>query len=386
MNQRNPIVALLLSFIPGVGHAYLGRPIRFLLYGGGFFGSMGLLLLLLMSGGPTEGAVILLIIGLLFGVANFIDMVVSLVTGPTKGYEQAAFAGDTMALRAMEQQREKMQTILLSFVPGVGHMSIGLLQRGMTFLVSFIGLFAIVMFICFVTGTGEFLVFLLALPVIWIYSMFDAIQQLQRKHSGLAAHDRPFFEELEDQIGSGRKNKLLAMALSLFPGAGHLYLGMQKRGLQIMGGFLVAIYLMDSLRLSLFLFLMPLVWFFAFFDALQCISRYERSDMRDQPLFDQLAPYQRWIGVAMLGLGVYYLADQFMIHFIAENFPGIFRAYSQFKYNLPTIIVAFIMIAFGFRLLFGRGDSWPRSVSSPPPPPSFDPAVRETETGDDRRP
>ncbi len=49
-----------------------------------------------------------------------------------------------------------------------------------------------------------------------------------------------------------RKNKTIAMLLSMFPGAGHMYLGLQKRGLQLMAAFLFSVYFMDALRLSLF--------------------------------------------------------------------------------------------------------------------------------------
>ena len=43
--------------------------------------------------------------------------------------------------------------------------------------------------------------------------------------------------------------------LSMFPGAGHLYLGYQRRGVQLMAAFLFSIYILDVLRLGIFLFL-----------------------------------------------------------------------------------------------------------------------------------
>src|SRR5690606_2322208 len=120
----------------------------------------------------------------------------------------------------MEQQQEKTRTILLSFFPGIGHMSIGLMQRGITFLISFVGLFAIIVFLSIIMDTGAILVFLIALPVIWVYSLFDAVQQLHTKQKGETLEDRSIFEELELHVASGRKNKVLAIALAIFPGAG----------------------------------------------------------------------------------------------------------------------------------------------------------------------
>ncbi|MUT67904.1 hypothetical protein [Paenibacillus sp. NEAU-GSW1] len=374
---KSPVTAFLLSVFPGVGHAYLGRPVRFVLYGGSFFGALALILLLVMSdSGGDEFGLFLLFIAALSWIINMVDMIFSLIRGDVNAHQHqhpvppppGADPNWDSRVYAIAHQREKMQTILLSFIPGVGHMALGMLQRGVTFLVAFVGLLALVIFISIVTGTASFLVFLLALPVLWIYTLFDAVQQLERKQRGEMINDRPFFEELEEHIGSGRKNKLLAATLSLFPGAGHLYLGLQKRGLQIMGGFLIAIYLMDSLRLSIFLFLMPLFWFFAFFDALQQMSRYERSEMNDQAVVAQLAPYQKWIGIALLFLGVYYLGDRFMGAYIHIRFPLVYEEYLKLKYNLPTALVAFVMIAAGFRLVFGGGGQrGGRSISEPPP-------------------
>ncbi|GLX71352.1 hypothetical protein [Paenibacillus glycanilyticus] len=369
---KNPIVALLLSFIPGVGHAYLGRPFRCLLYGGGFFGSLLLFFIALQSGDGGDIGLFFFFIGALSWLINMIDMIVTLLSPKPPVAMPYSEHGDIPfdpGYMAYEQQREKTSTVMLSLIPGLGHMSLGLMQRGITFLVAFLGLFAVVVFIGVVTNTSAFLVFLLGLPVIWVYSIFDAIQQLHRKQRGEELNDRPLFEEIENHMGDGRKNKVLAMILSLFPGVGHLYIGQQKRGLQLMGSFLIAIYLMDSLRLSIFLFLMPLLWFYAFFDSMQQMARYERGEMRDEAVVAQLAPYQKWIGIGLLVLGVYYLGDRIMATYIAPNFRDIYQEYMNLKYNLPTAFVAFIMIALGFRLVFGGGrKSYPAPEPLPPHP------------------
>jgi TM2 domain-containing membrane protein YozV len=369
--SKNPVVALLLSFIPGVGHAYLGRPFRCLLYGGAFFGSLMFLFLAVQSGDGGDIGLFFLFTAALSWLINMVDMVVTLLSSkpPAGPYNERGDIPFDPGYIAFEQQREKTSTVLLSLIPGLGHMSLGLMQRGITFLVAFLGLFAIIVFIGVVTNTSAFLIFLLGLPVIWIYSIFDSIQQLHRKQRGEELNDRPLFEEIENHMGTGKKNKVLAAILSLFPGAGHLYLGLQKRGLQLMGGFLIAIYLMDSLRLSIFLFLMPLLWFYAFFDAMQQMSRYERGELNDQAVVAQLAPYQKWIGIGLLALGIYYLGDRVMGNYISQTWPDIYAEYVKLKYNLPTAVVAFLMIALGFRLVFGGGSgSRPYTAPEPLPP------------------
>ncbi|MDQ7860359.1 hypothetical protein RCO48_02635 [Peribacillus frigoritolerans] len=45
-------------------------------------------------------------------------------------------------------------------------------------------------------------------------------------------------EDFEERRESGKKSKAVATLFAIFPGAGHLYLGLQKRGIQLMAGFL----------------------------------------------------------------------------------------------------------------------------------------------------
>ncbi|WP_338553958.1 hypothetical protein [Paenibacillus sp. KS-LC4] len=389
--EKKSIVALLLSMFPGFGHAYLGRPIRFIIYAAGGFGPLAILLLIaIVNYIEDDTAFILCFISFLFWGVNMLDMIVTLIGRNNVNHRQNGYAvtgagagagvppsPDQIyngmppgAMHAQEdlltysEQKERTNTLLLSIIPGLGHMALGLMQRGIAFLIASIGLFAVVIFISLVTGTEEFLIFLLGVPVIWIYSMFDASQQLHRKKRGEPLEDRPFFEEMEEYMNKGRKNKALAATLSLFPGAGHLYLGLQTRGLQIMAGFLASVYLMDALRLSMFLFLLPLFWFFAFFDVMRQLSTEPQEGLKDQAIITQFAPYQRWIGIGLLLIGLYFMGDRVLADYAAHYFPRWYTQYQNIKYNLPTALVAFVMIAAGLRMAFGRG--FQRNKGLPP--------------------
>lgn len=403
--NKSPMAAFWLSFIPGLGHGYLGRPVRFILYGGSFFGMLGLLLLLAVTNNFEEDfGVFGLFVMAMSWFINMLDMLITIFSGriganaaggppmpgPYPGQEGLEPGFDPYGRTSTphlhyQNQQEKTRTILLSFLPGLGHMSLGLMQRGVTFLISFIGLFAIIVFLSVVTGKAVILIFLLALPIVWIYSMFDAIQHMHAKQRGERLEDKPIFEELESHIASGRKNKVMAIALSIFPGAGHLYLGLQKRGLQLMGGFLLTIYIMDNLRLSLFFFLLPLFWCFAFFDTVHQTSRYERQTLSDEPVLTQLVPYQRWIGIALLGFGAYYLLDRVAAEIASRYSSEVYTQYLQFKYMIPTAAVAFIMIVIGMRLIFGsksaadRKPDFTASTPPPPPPPPPTPSMTKQE-------
>ncbi len=102
----------------------------------------------------------------------------------------------------------------------------------------------------------------------------------------------------------------------MFPGAGHMYLGLQRRGLQLMAAFLLSIYLLDLLRLSAFLFLVPIIWFYSFFDALQQTAKYGKERVHDEPIIDYFINHQRWIGIGLITLGLL---------FIRSNSPSYFE-------------------------------------------------------------
>ncbi|MBP1153228.1 MULTISPECIES: hypothetical protein [unclassified Paenibacillus] len=372
--NKNPMVAFVLSFIPGLGHLYLGRPVKALLYGGGFFGSLLLLVVMVAArvhrifGYNEFPYFFMLFVAFVIWAVNLIDVIRTLLGrsqpanwgtagadphDPMQGEPNSSVWGPTPAQDS--QINDRFITILLSFVPGLGHFQLGLMQRGLAFLVTFFGLTIMIFFVTALTNREEFLAFLGVLPIIWLYCMFDCVQQLNRKHRGEELVDRSIFEDFQDTRESGKKNKTLAMLLSIFPGAGHMYLGLQKRGLQLMAAFLFGIYIMDVLRLSLFLFLIPIIWFFSFFDGLQYISRYGREEIRDVPVVDWLMHHQRWIGVGLLGLGLYYLVDNVLINgldrWLDEQMSReIIYWYRQYFH---TFIVCVLLIGGGLRLLFG---------------------------------
>lgn len=359
----HPLLALLLGFLPGAGHAYLRKFGRMVLYGLLFWGPSALLLLIAATGSMDGEFLVFALFPMLVWGVSMIDLLVTALSAPaapSHAFEPGPMDGSgipsalLVPTMAAERQREKTAAILLAFVPGLGHMYLGLMQRGAAFLVSFAGLGVFVVFVAIVMDTPVFLLFLLLLPVLWIYAMFDAVHLVQRKQAGEPLVDRSLFEELEGHFASGRKNKMAAAALSFLPGAGHLYLGLQKRGLQLMGLFLVSIYLMDSLRMTLFLFLLPLVWLYAFFDAIQQHGRFQRGELADVPVLTELSAYNRWIGAALIAVGAFFLADRFVMPLAAEHAPRIYALYQTVRYNLPAAATAFLLLAFGLRMLLGR--------------------------------
>jgi hypothetical protein len=374
--NKNPLLAFLLSFIPGMGHLYMGRKIRAFIYGCTFIGPLTLGFLLGITGNMDEAlAIFILVVVLVFAVINMIDMIIYLLSSKSTaqtgsngyGHQSAIPHADgavynngshvhtpeTQYAEAHRHQNERFFTTLLSFVPGLGHFQLGLMQRGLTFLISFFGLIIMIVFVTTVTNVEGFFVFLLALPVIILYSVFDAAQLLHRKQKGEELIDRTIFEELEQTREDGRKSKIIAILLSVFPGAGHMYLGLQRRGLQLMAAFLFAIYIMDVLRLSIFLFLIPILWFYSLFDAMQLVSRQQKDEeLKDIPVVNWLFSHQKWLGFGLLALGVYYLFDRMLLRLLDEAMPD-WRVTFWFHNYLQIFIVSTLLIGGGLRLLWG---------------------------------
>ena len=71
-----------------------------------------------------------------------------------------------------------------------------------------------------------------------------------------------------------RKSKFATVVLSALPGLGHMYLGWQQRGLFFMLAFFLAIFLTSMTGGMLLVgFLIPVIWFYSLFDALQCFDQ-----------------------------------------------------------------------------------------------------------------
>ncbi|GIP53447.1 hypothetical protein [Paenibacillus vini] len=348
---RSRMLAFLLNFIPGLGHFYWGRKARGILYPIFFFGGLlgGFLIALATNEGEFFLAV--LIMELILWVISMLDLLILMLREPA-AQERSPYDPRGGGRRG-DAETERFFTILLSFIPGLGHFQMGLMQRGLSFLIMFFGLITMMFFVTGITHETVFLLFLALLPIIWLYCMFDAVQLIHRKQAGEIVEDRSLLDEWESGRIEGRRSKVLATLLSAFPGAGQMYLGMQKRGLQMMVLFLGSFYIIDVLRLSLFLFLVPVIWFYSFFDGLQQTSRYGILPMEDIPLIKGRGNGQHWLGVALLLLGVYYVGMEFIVPALDRWFPYLELRYMIREYLRP-VLVAVILIGGGIKLLSSR--------------------------------
>ncbi len=237
----------------------------------------------------------------------------------------------------MMGDKNKFVAVVLSVVPGLSHFYIGLKGRGMIFFILLIvgviggiGLSAL-------SGQEAFLFLtIIGYLVLWLIALIDVFSAW-RSIEANQMYNNP---EMPGSIPDKKLNrKSTALALSVMPGAGHMYLGYQKKGLLIMGTFLFSIFFMGWLGISMLLFLLPLIWFYSFFDAMH-IADGSQDEVKNQDLtLPDIKP--EWIGFALIGIGVLTLAERILFPLIDYRI----RQYVQ------TTIVSLIFILGGIFML-----------------------------------
>lgn len=87
-----------------------------------------------------------------------------------------------------EGRKRPFLAFILSLVPGLGYLYLGLMRRGLQTMVIFYG----AIFIAAVLGSG--LITALVLPVIFFYTVFDTLQMLKSINEGQRVEDKLLFE------------------------------------------------------------------------------------------------------------------------------------------------------------------------------------------------
>lgn len=82
------------------------------------------------------------------------------------------------------KQKSVVLTFILSMFPGVGHYYLGLMNRGLQFMLFFLGFIVAGNLL----GIHELAAFI---PAIWFYALFDALQMAGAINSGANVEDKP---------------------------------------------------------------------------------------------------------------------------------------------------------------------------------------------------
>ncbi len=163
-----------------------------------------------------------------------------------------------------------------------------------------------------------------------------------------------------------KRSKFLTFLFALLPGAGHMFMGFMKMGLSFMAAFFAIIFIGAWVRIEAFLFALPVLWFYAFFD---CINRAYASDeefarFEDSYLIssDRLSFLERGMakrrhllfGLLLLLLGLYMLWTAFLSGLYRYIPEAAYQALRSVTNVAPQLFVGVLIVVIGVRLIINK--------------------------------
>lgn len=254
------------------------------------------------------------------------------------------------------KKKSKFLTFLLSFIPGLGHIYLGLLQRGMVFLLATAFVLLGGMFFTMMRIFYDPIPFVI-LPFIWLAALVDSLilaDKINRKNAesqALGIDGSQTWRILEEELKS-QNGKILALSFSVIPGAGHMYVGEMEKGIQLMAAFFLTLYLSDFLNISLLLMFAPILWFYSIFDIMHKVSHPEKQEEKTF-LGDFFRENQfsgkagKILGIGLIAVGSIMIFDKIVMPQIAVLFDEQIREYFR------TGIIALLFIVGGIKLMMG---------------------------------
>ena len=164
-----------------------------------------------------------------------------------------------------------------------------------------------------------------------------------------------------------KKSRLFSLLCACWPGAGEMYLGLMNRGLAIMLLFWGIIILCVSVGSAILLLILPVIWFYSFFDTLTLrnLDYYALTELqeRDEYFFQELIgdrydlpgvvqKYHIFLGFALIIAGGFLLYDRLVRWF--WRYDIIPEWLYHFLDQIPSMLVAFGIIALGVWLVRGK--------------------------------
>lgn len=251
---------------------------------------------------------------------------------------------------------------ILSVIPGLSHIYLGLFYRGCIFIgTAAAGAIGTLGFCALLGSRRPMVLLLLGFPVLWFIALIDSMVLVDKVNMQIKRACFDDGAEADTNMGaiynemSGQNKKIMACILSVIPGVGHMYLGYQRLGLEYMTLFFFCFFFIDWLRIGFFMFIVPVIWFYALFDALHRTSNGPYPNGEESlSIFDIIGKGKahwngsKFLGYGFIGLGLLLIFDRI----ISPLIPIGIRNYLQ------TAVVALLFIAGGIKILLGtRGNN-----------------------------
>ncbi len=255
------------------------------------------------------------------------------------------------------KNKSKFVVFVLSIIPGLSHIYLGFFYRGYIFMGAAAAGVVAVLGLCALMHSSRPMMLFLGLPVLWFVALIDSMTLADKSNDGMALNsgmgeeDGPGIEApaADDKL-SDQNRKIITCLLSVIPGAGHMFLGYQQRGLKLMALFFFSFFFIDWLRIGLFMFIIPVIWFYSMFDALHKASGNGTPAGGDDLSLPILTGEKQnvWNGSKLLGYGLILIGALLLFDKIISPLISY-----EIRNYLQTGIVALLFIAGGVRMLCG---------------------------------
>lgn len=280
----------------------------------------------------------------------------------------------------MKKKKSKFFTFILSIIPGLGHFYLGFMHRGLQFMVAFflaIGLMIVVASSFHFGRTPLVPIFGIAAPIVWFYTLFDALSLSNRLRNDEEVEDLPAIN-LHMFKKDDRFHPYWAYAFSIIPGLGHIFLGLHRRGIQILGIFFITFYILDQFRLDVLSFISPVIWFASLYDVSEQIGKWRQNGHTpsDTPVLRRDAgwrPTSPMIGVTLILVAFFIFVDAVILRHLTDivalyttaEFAQQYFNYAIWGDGFRTFMVVMLILGFGIYLL-----RKPRVTKAAPTDPS----------------
>lgn len=175
-----------------------------------------------------------------------------------------------------------------------------------------------------------------------------------------------------------KKNRFLLFCFSFLPGAGEMYFGLMKTGISLLSIFAVSVMLASYTQVGVLMFVPLVVWVYSFFHAnnMGALSDEEFGRLEDEYLFRfgekefgfkafVAEKYRKAFAIVLIVLGMTMLWQTFcrvLRHIVGNDFyyEYISRFTTVISDDIPRVIVAFVIIWFGVKLIRGKKEELDR--------------------------
>ena len=163
-----------------------------------------------------------------------------------------------------------------------------------------------------------------------------------------------------------KKSSFLTFCFAIIPGAGQMYLGFMKRGVSLMSVFFLITLFASWLHTAPLMYIAPIIWFYAFFDALNLRAMPDDEfyalednyiiipDISTENMQLIRGKYRNIFAVLLIIIGFFILWNNFF-DMIDDFLPYYIRnlLYRSGRF-IPQLLVGIAIIALGIYLIRGK--------------------------------